>query len=111
MKKVYITGNVIKLKDGYIVIITNVRDNSDNPYFSWISFSASNVIGGTHYKTEMSTEFCYDECNNICDDPECSICNGTGKYIKTRYGMEDAKYLADNVKSYILKCLTKNFDF
>jgi len=110
MKK-FRTGNVVKSYYGGLVIITNVRGTDENPYYDWVSFDSSNCSGGSYHNTERKEEYCYDECGHICEDPECSVCNGTGKYIDIRYGMDSAKYLADNVKDYILKGLTKNFDF
>ena len=107
------TGNVVKTKYD-IIIITNVgsgQTRPDDDYYSWISFSSSNCSGGTYFKTIESEETCWDCCGHKCNDEECEDCNGIGKFIKIDYGLDCATLLGDNVKDYIVKKLTSNFEF
>ena len=106
------TGNVVKMKSGYIVIVTEVTDDTTR----WISFGASNVSGTTQNKSYTEDAMCWN-CNTN-DDPDgngpdcdCENCKGTGRFKKTIKGMNKAKFLADNVQDYIINKLTKNFDF
>lgn len=110
------TGNVVRLHNEYgkgsVVVITEVRD--DITHFVFID--ASNCSGALKNKTYKASEMCWN-CNTN-DDPDgngpdydCENCHGSGEYMKTWYGMDKAKYLADNVKDYILDRLTKKFNF
>jgi DnaJ-class molecular chaperone len=98
------TGNVVRLKSGSIVIVTKVTDD----YTHWISFDYANSSGGTKNITYDEITSCWD-----CDesDETCETCHGTGEYTRTVYGMDEAVRLADNVKEFIIKGLTKNFGF
>lgn len=110
----YSTGNVVKTKYGNIIIITKVgtgRVNPDDDYYNWISFDSSNCSGGTYYTTTGKTVCCDDVCGNRCEDEDCSYCGGTGTYAKTEYGLDQATLLGDNVKDYIIKSISKNFNF
>lgn len=98
------TGNVFKLYSE-IHIVTSVTDK----YTNWISFSHSNVSGATPNVTYTAEEYC--GCNECCPNPECEVCNGTGYYDREHKGMDQAIYLANNVKDYIISRLTKNFEF
>ena len=103
------TGNVIRLKGGSIVIVSNVRSDTTQ----WVSFNSENCSGITNNKTTIENEMCWNCDTNDSDTPdtECEFCKGTGYYEKERDGIDKATFLADNVKSYILKALTKNFEF
>lgn len=102
------TGNIVKLNDRYIVIITDVDDD----YVSWVSFDMSNVSGGTKMKTYMRSTSCFCCENNEGEyDEDCEDCKGTGSYKEEVPGMDKARVLASNAKEYILKNLTKNFEF
>ena len=97
MNNVLYTGEVWKLKNGYIVIITERLENRAN----WISFNHSNCSGTTYYESYMSKEPIYDNCD----------CH-TGEYEEVeRPGFDKATRLASSVSQYILNCLLKNFDF
>ena len=50
-----ITGNIVKLKDGYVVIVTDVTDK----HVRWVSASASNVSGGTPQISKEEKVDCY----------------------------------------------------
>lgn len=117
------TGNIVRLangsdeSNGSIVIINRYRtielSFSDNyRVVDWISFNSSNCSGCTRVDTVKENEMCW-ECstNDGREDSECENCKGTGNYIATKKGMDKAVVLADNAKAYILKNLTKNFDF
>lgn len=110
-----ITGNVYKLKDSILVIITGSRSGRDTKtrgeLWDWVSFEHSNMSGCTYEKAETKTESCPCELAYGWVDEDCEDCRGTGEVEVTYDGMEDATYLADNVKEYILDRLTNNFDF
>ena len=104
------TGNVIKLKGSdSIVIVSNV----DSKMTNWISFDSSGCSGGTKNKTGTEKTMCWScDINDGGDiDYDCEDCKGTGEYDKIVYGADKAKFLADNVKEYIIESLTKNFNF
>lgn len=111
----YRTGNVLKTKHGYIIIITDIKTGTQHPnddYYTWVSFSSSNSSGGTYFTTTQTIELCTDlHCGCACDDEDCEVCGGTGEYIRTNYGLDQAILLGDCVKGYILDKLTSNFNF
>lgn len=105
----FVTGNVIKTKRGSIEIVSKVTDESTDT----ISFDRANSCGYHKNKTYERSDSCYD-----CDindggfvDEDCPKCKGTGNYMNTIYGMDKATLLAPNVKEYIIKSLTQNFNF
>lgn len=102
-------GNVVKLKNNNLVIITNVTDE----HVRYVYFSSSNCSGGSDMKTKSREEMCWDcDINDGGDaDIECETCHGTGYYTAEIAGMDQAVVLADNVKDYIIGRLTQNFDF
>lgn len=101
-------GNVVKLDGSRLVIITSV--DSDTTF--WVSFDSSNCSGATRNKSYIRMEACFCCENNDGEyDTECKDCKGNGEYPEEINGMVNAKYLADNVKAYIMNKLTKNFDF
>jgi len=109
----YSTGNVLKTQYGSIIIITKVGNgvvHSDDDYYNWVSFDSTNCSGGTYYTTRKSMVCCEDQCGHTCTDEDCK-CKGTGEFEKTEYGLDQATLLGSTVKSYIMKSLTKNFNF
>ena len=102
-------GNILKLKGGSIVIVYRVDDKLTH----WISFDSSGCSGGTKNVTTIIDSMCWTCDINDGGDPDydCSDCKGTGTYKEEIPGIDKATLLADNVKSYILKSITKNFDF
>lgn len=116
MSREFNTGNVVKLEGGSIVIVVGERTvnyaTKKSVITDWVSFDSENVSGATPNKTEMEDKTCYcDEGNGGEYDEFCETCKGTGTYESERTGMDKAKFLASNVKSYIMKRLTKNFEF
>jgi hypothetical protein len=109
----FITGNVVKLKNGSIVIVTeNSKTFKGEDCVNWVSFDSSNCSGITNVEPFMRGEACFCcEGNEGECDTECEDCKGTGSYIKKHDGMEGAIILGSNVKEYIIKSLTKNFNF
>ena len=116
LKSEFNTGNVLKTKYGSLIIITSTRTNTPDKlnrgaYYNWVSFDSYNCSGGTYHNTTQEKIHCFDECGDFCTNEDCETCGGTGVYMKTYYGLEDAEFLASCVKYYILDRLTKNFDF
>ena len=115
MKK-FRTGNIVKIEDS-IVIIDKYRTiktkKEEYEVVDWISFTMSNVSGCTRLKPYTSDDMCWECSTNDSNynDYECEFCKGTGYYKSKNDGMSKAIILADNAKDYIMKCLTKNFDF
>jgi hypothetical protein len=42
---------------------------------------------------------------------DCEDCDGKGKFIETREGMDKAKLVASTVKDWIVDTLTSKFNF
>lgn len=106
--KIFNIGNVVKLSHGSMVIISKVNEDITH----WVSFESSNCSGSTENKTHMRNKTCFCiEGNDGRYDSECEDCKGFGSYMSEVDGMDKAKLLGDNVKSYIIKSLTKNFNF
>jgi DnaJ-class molecular chaperone len=112
MKK-FRTGNVVKLSSGSIVIITeNSKTFKGEDCVMWVSFDAANCSGITNIEPFMRGETCFCcEGNGGEYDEECEDCKGSGSYLIRHSGMEGAALLGSTVKAYILKSLTKNFNF
>lgn len=110
------TGNIVKI-DNSIVIIYKYRTiditNENYEVVDWISFNHSNVRGSTRLEPYISNEMCWEcETNNSeLNDYECKCCKGTGYYKKENPGMSEAVILSNCAKDYIIKTLTKNFEF
>ncbi len=103
----FITGNVVKLKNGSIVIVAGINTDFNNKeVVRWISFDYANVSGSTNTKSYNKIRECF--CGN---DEDCENCKGSGKYTEVIEGFDDAVFLGSNVKDYIIKSLTKNFNF
>lgn len=102
------TGNIVKLYNDGVVIISEVRKD----YVTWISTTHGGCQGGTQMiTTEKDVDCdCVTEC---CGQPDfdCPDCHGTGTVKEIRYGMDKATVLADNMFDYIKSRLLKNFDF
>jgi hypothetical protein len=107
MKK-FQTGNVVENGYGHILIIYDERE--DNTV--WVSFDTPNCSGVTRNETYTVRENCMCSYNNTgCPIEDCFMCHGKGRYEKIYFGMDKAKLLAPCVKDYILKRLTKNFNW
>lgn len=116
-------GNIIKLQDGLIVIVYSYRtvksSKTEYEVVDWISFDMENIRGCTKVKSHTEKEKVFideevfiDDEDNVCESCEtlCDTC--TSKLIDVEYpGMDKAKFIASNVKSYIIDKLTTNFDF
>lgn len=100
------TGNVVRLSDGYLVIITNVNKDTTQ----WVSFSCSNMSGVTRNKSYNRSETCY-ECRDVEVEPECELCKGQVSYKETIDGMDKATIEARSVKDFIISRTMKNFEF
>ena len=95
-------GNVIRLKDGYLAIVTNVNDKTTE----FVSFSSSNSSGVINNKTYETVENCF-----YCEeDYDCEVCNNTGKVTQIFYGVDEAKLEANCVKDFIVSRMLKNFE-
>jgi maleate cis-trans isomerase len=113
-------GNIVKIDDIGLVIINKYRTvtvsyGNEKSYevVDWIAFNHSNMSGCTRLEPYESNEMCWECDTNDSDtaDFDCGVCKGTGYYKKMNKGMSEAVILADCAKSYIIKKLTKDFDF
>ena len=106
-------GNVVEIRRGYIVIITkNSETYKKEACVEWVSFDSANCSGITNIEPFDRGETCFCcEDNEGKYDKECKDCKGTGSYMVRHDGMEGAVILGSNVKEYIIKSLTKNFNF
>tara|TARA_Y100000389_G_C17065768_1_gene319520 strand:- start:122 stop:430 length:309 start_codon:yes stop_codon:yes gene_type:complete len=101
-----ITGNVVRLSGGHLVIITNV----DGERTGWVSFSCSNSSGVTRNISYKITETCYD-CRDVERDKNCCLCGGEVQYVESIDGMDKATVEASSVKDWITRRLLKDFKF
>lgn len=101
-------GNIIKLKTGSIVIVS--KTTSDLTY--WVSFDSENCSGVTKNKSCIENSMCWTCDINAGGSPgyDCKDCKGTGYYDENVPGIDKSILLATNVKEYIIKSLTKNFN-
>ena len=113
-------GNIVKIDDIGLVIINKYRTvtisyGNEKSYevVDWFAFNHSNMSGSTRLEPYESNEMCWECDTNDSDtaDFDCGVCKGTGYYKKMNKGMSEAVILADCTKSYIIKKLTKDFDF
>lgn len=107
------TGNVVKLSNGSIVIVVDKITNTKGKLcISWISFDAEKCSGITNIEpyTTINTCFCHEH-NEGEYDKDCLDCKGFGSYSKLNNGMVGSVILGSSVKEYIIKSLTKNFNF
>lgn len=102
-------GNVVRLSHGSVVIITEVRSN----YTNWIPIDSDKVSGGCKNISYIEESQCWtcDINDGGYQDEDCVDCHGTGYYNREISGMDKATFMAHNVKSYIMKAITKNFEF
>jgi hypothetical protein len=99
----FIQGNVIKTKNGNIEIVADVDEQKD--LTKTISIDASNCSALHRGKTYQSEEWC------TCGMIDCEYCCENKPHLFTVYGMDKAIFLANNVKEWIIKSLTNDFDF
>jgi hypothetical protein len=95
-------GNVIKTKEGSIEVVYDVKSDG---YTSTIFVNSYNSSAGHRDKTYSEEEYC------DCGMMGCEHCEKNKPYTVTYYGMEDAELVANTIKDWILKSLTKNFGF
>lgn len=108
------TGNVVRLHERNLVIITNhsrtiklIHSQPNYDVTDWVDFNHENCSGSTN-KVSYIEKDVYCHCD---DDPDCKTCKGTGRYECEVHGMDKATFEASCVKDYIMKGLTKNFNF
>jgi len=103
------TGNVVKLQDNKVVIVTEVL--SDHIIAIPINFTNSSI----HLNHKITEHSFICGCTYGDDDgnpdSECEICHGSGERNVINKGTVGSKILADTVKEYIIENLTKNFEF
>ena len=97
MNKPTFTGEVWKLKNNILVIIYEITEDGAG----WVAFGSSNFSGFTHNETQKVSQTFYLDSYGV----------NQGERLVDKPGFDQAKYLAENVKDYILKRLLKNFDF
>jgi len=109
------TGNVVKLASGSLVIITGYRNitrtNLSYKVCDYVFVNFSNMSGCSRIDTITSKESC--SCSMVNGTPidDCEDCDGKGKFIETREGMDKAKLVASTVKDWIVDTLTSKFNF
>ena len=107
------TGNIVQLKGGNMVIITGERTigNAEYKVMDWVSFEYENHSGSTPFVTTyLAKRMCW-ECD-INDGGETDMsceCKGTGWVSSEVPGMDQAKYLAPNAKTYITDRLLRDW--
>jgi hypothetical protein len=95
------SGNVIRTKNGSIEIVCDTTDTLTNTVF----LNYENASATHREKTYTQKEYC------SCGERDCDDCRHNTPRTVVYYGMEDATLVAHTVKEWILKSLTKNFDF
>jgi len=104
----FIIGNVVKnkkLKNDLYVI-----SEENDLHYTLISFDASNVTCNANNNKTFRKDMCGCFVHQRCPNPDCEDCKGTG-YIKVQNNwIGDYKYVADNIKEYIIDGLSKPFD-
>lgn len=115
-------GNVYRLPEGgSIVIVTGIRtlklSKGSYEVVDWVSFDMQQSSGTTrlkHYPEMVECGCTYNDTTGDCDlnpDPACEQCMGTGFEEIEIKGFEKATFLAYHCKDYIMKALTKPFNF
>ena len=125
----YPVGTVLRLH-GNLVIVTkntsveNVRKKASDkrewlPYTNWIPIKGRNVYGGTMNESYTTKETCdcqlyMNEDSYIHQEDDhgnCVLCKGTHEIEVVHKGIDTAEYVAEDVKSFIMNAITKNFNF
>jgi hypothetical protein len=109
------SGNVVKLPvEKTLVIIVGYRTLPSNPPYKVCDFvfvNHDNSTGAMRLETDHHDIECINEYENPCCDDTCKDCKGTGRYIETSWGMNDATLVAHNVKDWVTKTLLSGFKF
>jgi hypothetical protein len=101
-------GNVVKTVYDNIEIVVG----EDGEGYRTIPINYENSSCYHKAKDYERSETCYCcEANDGEYDENCEDCKGTGGYMVKVKGFDKSKLLATTVKEYILKGLTKNFEF
>jgi hypothetical protein len=100
-------GNVIKDGFGNISIITEIKDDR----IRTVSFTHSGSMGGVAKESSFVEESCMCLRMYPTVDPDCEMCEGTGKVLREIKGWDQCVILADSCASYIRSRMMKNFDF
>ena len=115
------TGSIYRIPSHGIVIIDGVRTvkttSEEYEVVDWISFTMRNSRGTIRMKNWISDVDCGCTYNDDFGDhsnpieSDCGVCNGRGLEPYTNYGFEKSTFLAHSCKDYIVKTLTKPFNF
>ncbi len=115
------TGNVVRLAQGSLVIISGYRNVESNTFpnsedhnykvCDYIYVDSQSMSGCSRTITTVKKESC--SCSMVNGRPleDCEDCDGKGNFMETREGMDMAKLIAPNVKSWIIDTLTNKFNF
>jgi len=117
------SGNVVRLagKNGSPVIITGYRNIISNIFpnsttlnyrvCDYVYVNFSNTGGYSKVNTITKEESCGCSIVNGNIDPDCEDCDGTGKFMETIFGMDEAVLVASCVKDWITETITNKFNF
>lgn len=111
MKTKYYSGEII-LYLNHILIVTEDKEIKDTAGVTKRMINAipidgtNNIFGITgEYDSIEIPEDCVNYLHNEYHDDECEICAGTNIQYWTKHGIHSIKYLAPNIKAFILKKL------
>jgi len=115
------TGNVVKLAQGSLVIISGYRrvESKTRPNTKELNYQVCDYVYVDHENTSscsklvtnVKTEKCSCDMAHGETMEDCEDCDGTGSYEHTDHGMDNATLIATNVKSWIIDTLTNKFNF
>lgn len=107
-------GNVIRITGIGIVIISGKREITSNKktikLIDWISL----VHGGSSGSIPYTSQYTEEDCGCVLvspdgwPDPECEDCQGEGYIIEKNLSMDDATFIAENVKDYVKETINMN---
>jgi len=114
-------GSIYRIPSHGIVIINGVRTvkttSEEYEVVDWISFTMRNSRGTIRMKNWYMSVDCGCTYNDTYGDnsnpteSDCRVCNGSGLQQIVESGFDKSTFLAYSCKDYIVKTLTKPFNF
>lgn len=95
----FLRGNVIISPYNRIEIVVKCTED----YLETMPIDSTNTTIGSKYEDETYMYHCSE-----CGGSGCEKCNNTGEEERVRLGFKHAKYLGENVKSYITETILKS---